>query len=50
MMMPTRIQVDPPNPTPNSNDASFTSLWSEEPDDLDVAAVLNAWRNQKIEK
>lgn len=47
MMMPTRIMVNPPNPPPNSNDASFTALWHEEPTQLDVAAVLQAWRNQK---
>ena len=50
MMMPTRIKIDPPNPTPNSNDASFVRLWSAEPSDLDVAAVLGAWRNQKVVK
>lgn len=48
MMMPTRIMVDPPNPTPNSNDASFVEHWSKEPEDLDVPAVLKAWRNQKV--
>lgn len=48
MMMPTRIKVDPPNPTPDSDDASFTELWNREPSDLDVGAVLNAWRNQKV--
>ncbi len=48
MIMPTRIKVDRPNPAPNSNDASFVRLWSEEPSDLDVAAVLDAWRNQKV--
>ncbi|MBR9762420.1 MAG: ATP-binding protein [Rhodobacteraceae bacterium] len=48
MIMPTRIKVDRPNPTPNSNDASFVKQWSEDPSDLDVAAVLHAWRNQKV--
>lgn len=50
MIMPTRIKVDPPNPTPDSADASFTALWSEEPIELDVAGVLAAWRNQKVPK
>lgn len=48
MIMPTRIKVDPPNPTPDSADASFTTLWTEEPIELDVAGVLAAWRNQKV--
>ncbi|WP_417676405.1 ATP-binding protein [Pseudodonghicola sp.] len=48
MMMPTRIKIDPPNPTPDSNDASFSKLWGEELSDLDVATVLSAWRNQKV--
>lgn len=48
MMMPTRIKIDPPNPTPDSNDAPFARLWSEVPCDLDVAGVLSVWRNQKV--
>ncbi|KHA51986.1 ATP-binding protein [Sulfitobacter geojensis] len=48
MIMPTRIKVDKPNPTPDSADASFTALWSEEPAELDVAGVLTTWRNQKV--
>lgn len=47
MMMPTRILIDRPNPTPDSADASFSKSWGAEPTDLDVAAVLHAWRNQK---
>jgi len=48
MIMPTRIKVDPPSPTPDSADASFTALWNEEPTELDVAGVLSTWRNQKV--
>lgn len=48
MIMPTRIKVDQPNPTPDSADASFSALWSEEPTELDVAGVLATWRNQKV--
>lgn len=48
MMMPTRISVDAPEPTPDSADASFTALWSEEPVDLEVAEILDTWRNQKV--
>jgi uncharacterized protein len=50
MIMPTRIKVDPPNPCPDSADASFTALWGEEPSELDVAGVLATWRNQKVPK
>lgn len=48
MMMPTRIKVDAPEPTPDSADASFTTMWSEESVDLEVAEVLDTWRNQKV--
>ncbi|UWR21285.1 ATP-binding protein [Sulfitobacter sp. S190] len=48
MIMPTRIKVDKPKPTPDSADASFTALWNEEPAELDVAGVLATWRNQKV--
>ena len=48
MMMPTRIQIDRPDPTPNSDDASFSKSWSKAPTELDVPAVLSAWRNQKV--
>ena len=47
MMMPTRIMIDAPNPTPSSNDASFSEIWGAEPTELDVPSVLHAWRNQK---
>ncbi len=46
VMMPTRIRIDQPNPTPQSEDTSFYKAWNENPDDLDVAAVLDAWRRQ----
>jgi len=48
VMMPTRIRLDPPNPAPHSNDTSFYSRWSEDPEELDVASVLNAWRRQGV--
>ena len=46
VMMPTRIRIDPPQPQPESDDASFTKSWAKDPVDLDVKAVLTAWRNQ----
>ncbi len=48
MMMPTRIKVDVPEPAPDSADASFTAIWSEEPTHLEVAEILDTWRNQKV--
>lgn len=47
MMMPTRIKIDPPNPAPDSNDASFVKSWMKEPEVLGVKEVLRAWRNQR---
>jgi DNA helicase HerA-like ATPase len=46
VMMPTRIRIDQPNPTPESDDASFSKSWAKEPDAIDFASVLAAWRNQ----
>lgn len=48
VMMPTRIRIDPPNPTPHSDDTSFYAAWNEDPEELDVAAVLDAWRRQDV--
>jgi len=50
VMMPTRIRVDPPNPTPHSEDTSFYTKWNEEPEKIDVAGVLDAWRRQAVKK
>lgn len=46
VMMPTRIRMDPPAPAPESDDASFAKAWALAPADLDMKAVLTAWRNQ----
>lgn len=48
VMMPTRIRVDRPDPRPESDDASFAESWAKAPTDLDVPAVLTAWRNQTV--
>lgn len=48
VMMPTRIRIDRPSPQPQSEDASFATSWSKDPTDLDVHAVLTAWRNQAV--
>jgi len=44
--LPTRVQIDIPNPTPKSNDVDFYRHWIEGPVDLDVAAVADRWRRQ----
>ena len=49
VMMPTRIRIDPPNPAPHSDDTSFCEVWNKDPNDLNVAAVLDAWRCQNSE-
>lgn len=46
VMMPTRIRIDPPSPSPASDDASFARAWALAPVDLDMTTVLTAWRNQ----
>ena len=46
VMMPTRIRIDAPNPTPHSEDTSFYATWNEDPEEIDVAGVLHAWRRQ----
>ena len=48
VMMPTRIRIDQPDPTPHSDDTSFYESWNKDPDALDVAAVLDAWRRQDV--
>lgn len=46
VMMPTRIKIDRPAPTPHSEDTSFYDCWNKDPSELDVPAVLDAWRKQ----
>ena len=44
--IPTRVLLDPPNPTPRSDDVDFYTQWREGPEDLDVAAIVDRWRRQ----
>ena len=48
VMMPTRIRIDRPDPAPHSDDTSFYDAWNDDPDELDVASVLDAWRRQNV--
>ncbi len=45
--LPTRLQFDKPNPSPNSDDIDFYNKWKDGPDDLDVDAIVGRWRNQE---
>ncbi len=48
VIMPTRIKIDTPNPTPDSEDASFYKEWTTPHVEVDIPMVLNAWRKQQI--
>lgn len=45
--LPTRLQFDKPNPTPNSDDVDFYTKWKEGPTDLDVDTIVKRWRSQE---
>jgi uncharacterized protein len=45
--LPTRLQFDKPNPTPNSDDIDFFGKWREGPEDLDIDAIVTRWRSQE---
>lgn len=45
--LPTRVQFDQPNPTPNSDDVDFYAKWKDGPDDLDVDQIVKRWRSQE---
>lgn len=44
--LPTRLQFDEPDPTPNSDDVDFYKQWRDGPTDLDVDAIVKRWRSQ----
>ena len=45
--LPTRLQFERPNPTPNSDDVDFYDKWVNGPDDVDVDAIVKRWRSQE---
>ena len=45
--LPTRLQFDKPDPTPNSDDVDFYAKWRDGPTDLDVDAIVKRWRSQE---
>ena len=47
VIMPTRIKIDKPNPTPDSEDTLFYKKWNMPHEEIDIPSVLDAWRKQK---
>ena len=45
-MLPSRILVNPPDPTPASHDAPLSKSWTEGPEDLDVRDIIDRWWRQ----
>jgi hypothetical protein len=45
--LPVRLQLDRPNPTPNSDDIDFYGKWRDGPTDLDVDGIVERWRAQE---
>lgn len=45
--LPTRVQFNRPDPTPNSDDVDFYDKWKDGPDDLDVDEIVKRWRSQE---
>ena len=48
VIMPTRIKIRRPNPTPNSDDTSFYKEWHLAHEEIKFAPVLEAWRKQQV--
>lgn len=48
VIMPTRIKIRRPNPTPNSDDTSFYKEWHLPYKAIEFAPVLDAWRKQQV--
>jgi DNA helicase HerA-like ATPase len=44
--LPTRLQFDRPDPSPNSDDIDYHTQWTHGPTDLDVDAIVKCWRSQ----
>jgi uncharacterized protein len=45
--LPMRVQIDRPNPTPNSDDVDFHGKWRQDQGNLDVDAIVQRWRSQE---
>jgi len=47
VIMPSRIKLDLPNPTPSSEDTSFYDEWNKEHTPIDINSILDSWRKQE---
>ena len=47
VIMPSRIKLDVPDPTPSSEDTSFYDEWSKEHTPIDINSILDSWRKQE---
>lgn len=45
--LPTRLQFDKSNPSPNSDDIDYYTQWRDGPTDLDVDEIVKRWRCQE---
>ncbi len=45
--LPTRFQVHPPDPPPQSADVPLAESWRHGPEDLDVGEIVRHWWQQK---
>lgn len=48
VIMPTRIKIKRPDPTPNSDDTSFYKEWHLPHEEIQFVPVLEAWRKQQV--
>jgi hypothetical protein len=44
--MPLRVQIDFPNPEPNSSDIKFYDKWKQSDAKTDIAEVIDKWWKQ----
>lgn len=47
MPMPLRVQIDPPNPEPDSSDISFFNQWKKTDGKTDPSEVMERWWKQQ---
>jgi hypothetical protein len=48
VIMPTRIKIRKPAPTPNSDDTSFYKEWNLPYEKIEFSPILDAWRKQQV--
>lgn len=47
VIMPSRIKLDVPDPTPSSQDTSFYEEWNKDHTPIDLKSILDSWRKQE---